>query len=100
DGSESVNDDSLAEKVENLKVEDGNDRDAEGGAEITPKQTQNKGRVERKVFGIQTGVEIGRNSTVAVEVDVLVDKQGQRTLRGMVVSGRANFETRGELLGA
>jgi hypothetical protein len=100
DGSESVGDESLAEKVENLRVEDGNDRDAEGGAEITPKQTQDKGRVERKVFGIQTGVEIGRNSTVAVEVDVLVDKEGQRTLGGMVVSGRANFETRGELLGS
>ena len=88
----------LSEQVEALKVED-SAVDAEGGAEVTPIQSA-KDRVERKVFGVQTGVEMGRNSTIAVEVDVLVDKGGKRRLSGMVVSGRANFETKGELLGA
>ncbi len=88
----------LAEGVKALKVEDSS-KDAESGAEVRPTQSA-KDRVERKVFGIQMGVEIGRNSTIAVEVDVLVDKGGKRRLGGMVVSGRANFETKGELLGA
>ena len=113
DGNESASEatgDSLAEEVKKLKVQDEEEtqtdpsRDAEGGAEITPKQTRSqpgeKEKVERKVFGIQTGMEIYRNSTVAVEVDVAVGKDGQRRLGGMVISGRANFEAKGELLGA
>ena len=87
----------LADDVKALKVEDGG-KDAEGGAEVTPTQSA-KDKVERKVFGIQTGMEIQRNSTIAVEIDVLVDKGGNRRLGGMVVSGRANFETKGEILG-
>ena len=88
----------LADGVKALKVEDST-KDDDSGAEMTPTQSA-KDRVERKVFGIQTGVEVGRNSTIAVEVDVLVDRVGRRRLGGMVVSGRANFETKGELLGA
>jgi len=88
----------LAEGVKALKVEE-SAKDADGGTELTPTPSA-KDRVERKVFGIQTGIEIGRNSTIAVEVDALVDQGGKRRLGGMVVSGRANFETKGELLGA
>jgi hypothetical protein len=58
-------------------------------------------KTQRKVFGIQTGVEIRRHSTIAVEVDVIISSSGNgRRLGGMAVSGRANFETKGELLGA
>ena len=113
-GETDVAAEALVEDVQALKVDDTTtespakdagedvaDEDAGEvvGAEVTPTQSA-RDKVERKVFGIQMGVEMGRNSTVAVEVDVRVDRVGKRNLGGMVVSGRANFESKGELLGA
>ena len=76
--------DDLIGKVQELKVED--------------KETKEE-RAERKVFGIQTGVEIGRPGTIAVEVDVKVGKDGKRRIQSIIVSGRANFTKKGELVG-
>jgi hypothetical protein len=93
----------LVEGVSRLKVE-GEEENATGKVGGTQSRgevegTSAKERIERKVFGIQQGVEIGRNSTIAVEVDVKVDGDGKE-IASMVISGRANFETKGELLGA
>lgn len=76
---------------------------AEDKTTAAPSQTQAQKQTQRKVFGITMAQELDRNSTVAVEVDVLqqmTEGKVQRSLAGMVVSGRANFETEGKLLGA
>ena len=56
------------------------------------------GKAVRKVFGIQTGAEVGRRCTIAVEVDIEVDDAGKSTVKSVILSGRANFGMRGELI--
>ncbi|KIV84483.1 hypothetical protein PV11_00258 [Exophiala sideris] len=79
-----------------------NPESSEAGTELA-KQTEGlklEEKTERKVFGIQQGVEMGRLSTIAVEVDVKTDAQGKVSLANVILSGRANMHTRGELVGA
>jgi hypothetical protein len=68
-----------------------------------PETSQPLSKSQRKVFGISMAQELMRNSTVAVEVDVVrqqsKDGKVMKSLTGMVVSGRANFATEGKLLG-
>lgn len=68
----------LAQKTESLKLEE---------------------KTERKVFGIQQGVEMGRLCTIAVEVDVKTDAQGKQSLSSVILSGRANMHLKGEIVG-
>ncbi|EXJ90244.1 hypothetical protein A1O1_03343 [Capronia coronata CBS 617.96] len=68
----------LAKKAEDLKLE---------------------AKTERKVFGIQQGVEMGRVSTIAVEVDVKTDTDGSRSITNVILSGRASAMSEGKLLG-
>jgi predicted PhzF superfamily epimerase YddE/YHI9 len=56
-------------------------------------------KVERKVFGIQQGAEMGRLCTIAVEVDVKTDASGKQSIASVILSGRSMLMTRGELLG-
>ncbi|KAL2410785.1 hypothetical protein ABEF95_001714 [Exophiala dermatitidis] len=71
-------DEDLAKKAEELKLE--------------PK-------TERKVFGIQQGVEMGRVCTIAVEVDVKTDTDGSTSIANVILSGRATMVTESKLLG-
>lgn len=68
----------LAKKTEDLKLE--------------PK-------TERKVFGIQQGVEMGRTCTIAVEVDVKTDADGSSSIANVILSGRASMLTEGKFIG-
>jgi predicted PhzF superfamily epimerase YddE/YHI9 len=75
---------------------------SEAGTELA-KQTEGlklEEKTERKVFGIQQGVEMGRLSTIAVEVDVKTDAQGKVSLANVILSGRATVHLKGELIGA
>ncbi|KIX02175.1 uncharacterized protein Z518_08114 [Rhinocladiella mackenziei CBS 650.93] len=71
-------DDELAKKTEELKLEE---------------------KKERKVFGIQQGIEMGRECVIAVEVDVKTDAGGKTSITNVILSGRANLQTKGELVG-
>lgn len=55
---------------------------------------------QRVVFGIQQGIEMGRASTIAVEVDIKRDRAGKPMVAGVILSGRANFQTKGEIIGS
>ncbi|RMZ87489.1 hypothetical protein DV736_g5284, partial [Chaetothyriales sp. CBS 134916] len=78
----------LAGKVEKLSVSDSKDENEKSG-ELS----------ERRVFGVQTGAETGRPGTIALEIDLKVDKQNKKKIESIVVSGRANFTSRGQLIG-
>lgn len=80
---DNVADGDLVKKTEEMKLE----------------STSKEGQVERKVFGIQQGVEMGRLCTIAVEVDVKIGTDGKSSISGVILSGRASFNLRGELLG-
>jgi len=67
-------------------------------AAIDLSKTRKPERTERKVFGIQEGVEIGRLSTMAVEVDVKREPDGEAAIVNVILSGRASFQTKGELM--
>ncbi|EXJ57942.1 hypothetical protein A1O7_05365 [Cladophialophora yegresii CBS 114405] len=56
-------------------------------------------KIERKVFGIQQGAEMGRLCTIAVEVDVKTDADGEKSIANVILSGRANMMLKGEVLG-
>jgi len=75
--------------------------EAEAEADLTKKAEDLKlaEKTERKVFGIQQGVEIGRLCTIAVEVDVKTDAQGQASIANVILSGRASVHLKGELVG-
>ncbi|KAK5206878.1 hypothetical protein LTR41_007411 [Exophiala xenobiotica] len=75
--------------------------EAEAEADLTKKAEDLKlaEKTERKVFGIQQGVEMGRLCTIAVEVDVKTDAQGQASITNVILSGRANVHLKGELVG-
>jgi hypothetical protein len=73
----------LAEQVKGLNIEDSNKAE----------------RSERKVFGVQTGRDIGRPGTIAIEVDVKIDGAGERKIESIIVSGRSHFTIKGELIG-
>ena len=71
-----------------------------GVKELSVEAKDSKDRLERRVFGVQQGGLAGRPSTTAVEVDVKVEEDGTRRLSSIIVSGRCNFNSKGELLGA
>lgn len=78
--AEASEDADLSKKAENLKV----------GSET---------KIERKVFGIQQGAEMGRLCTIAVEVDIKTDADGKKSIANVILSGRANMMLKGELMG-
>ena len=71
-----------------------------GVEQLSVEAKEGKDKLERKVFGVQQGELAGRPSTTAVEVDVKVEEDGTRRLSSIIVSGRCNFHSKGELLGA
>ena len=57
-----------------------------------------EGRVEHSIFAIEQGVEMGRKCTIAVEVDT--KREGdEHKIQTVILSGRANFMLKGELMG-
>lgn len=68
----------LASKTEKMKLED---------------------KTEHHVFAIEQGLEMGRKCTIAVEVDIKETEDGKRAVTGLILSGRATFFSRGEILG-
>ncbi|KAK5957252.1 hypothetical protein OHC33_001624 [Knufia fluminis] len=83
-----TDEDDLAKKTEEVKLEDTNKPETkEGGKE----------KFERHVYAIQQGVEMGRLCTIAVEVDLRAEKDGSKSIANVTLSGRANFFARGEL---
>ena len=56
-------------------------------------------QIERKVFGIQQGVEMKRLCTIAVEVDVKTEANGKKSIANVILSGRSNMMMQGQLLG-
>jgi len=83
---ESAEEDELAKKTEEVKLEDTDQPD-----------TMEKERFERHVFAIQQGVEMGRPCTIAVEVDLKAEKDGSKSVVNVTLSGRANFFATGQL---
>jgi predicted PhzF superfamily epimerase YddE/YHI9 len=57
------------------------------------------GKMERKVFGIQQGAEMGRLCTIAVEVDLKTEADGKKSIANVILSGRANMMLKGEVIG-
>jgi predicted PhzF superfamily epimerase YddE/YHI9 len=56
-----------------------------------------KEKLERHVYAIQQGVEMGRHCTIAVEVDLKIHGDGSKSVANVTLSGRVNFFARGEL---
>ncbi|KIW80908.1 hypothetical protein Z517_03931 [Fonsecaea pedrosoi CBS 271.37] len=77
----------------------GNGKDDSEIAKKTEELKLGEAKTERKVFGIQQGVEMGRLSTIAVEVDVKTNAQGKKSIANVILSGRANLHLKGEILG-
>jgi predicted PhzF superfamily epimerase YddE/YHI9 len=73
---------------------------SEGDAEIIErtKSLNMDAPREHYVFGIEQGVEMGRDCQICVEVDIAEDGEGQRAVRAVMLSGRSNFVSRGELI--
>lgn len=74
-------DSELSEKTQQVKLED----------------KPRKERVERHVYAVQQGVEMGRLCTIAVEVDLKVKDDGTKSVVNVTLSGRANFFASGNL---
>lgn len=75
-------DSELSKKTEQVKLEGKSERE----------------KLERHVYAIQQGVEMGRLCTIAVEVDLKVNEDGSKSVANVTLSGRANFFATGELL--
>ena len=80
--------DELAKKTEEVKLEDTNKSDT---------KDKEKEKFERHVYAIQQGVEMGRLCTIAVEVDLKVERDDSKSIANVTLSGRVNFFARGEL---
>lgn len=87
---ETAQEDELAKKTQEIKLEDSSN---------TETQTQPRDKMQRHVYAIQQGVEMGRVCTIAVEVDLREEKDGSKKIINVTLSGRANFFARGELSG-
>lgn len=70
--------DDLAAKTENMKLAD---------------------KTEHHVFAIEQGLEMGRKCTIAIEADIKESPDGKREVSELILSGRATFFTRGEIIG-
>jgi PhzF family phenazine biosynthesis protein len=57
-----------------------------------------EGRLEHSIFAIEQGIEMGRKCTIAVEVDTRRER-GEQKIQTVILSGRANFMLKGELMG-
>lgn len=75
----------LAAKTENVKLEDS-------------KASTSKPKLERHVYAIHQGVEMGRLCTIAVEVDLKPEEDGSKSIANVTLSGRVNFFAKGELI--
>lgn len=75
-------DSELSEKTSQVKLDDKTDKD----------------KLERHVYAIQQGVEMGRLCTIAVEVDLKAHEDGTKSVVNVTVSGRANFFATGNLI--
>lgn len=75
--------DELSQKTAEVKLED--------------KEASDLAR-ERHVYAIHQGVEMGRQCTIAVEVETVVGKDGAKRVANVTLSGRANFFATGQLL--
>lgn len=69
--------DDLVAKTEGLKLEEG--------------------KVEHSIFAIEQGIEMGRKCMIAVEVDTKREG-GQQKIHTVILSGRANFHLKGEIM--
>ncbi|KAK5265359.1 hypothetical protein LTR99_000082 [Exophiala xenobiotica] len=96
-----LREDSQTSKEAEADAEPEAEPEAEAEADLTKKAEDLKlaEKTERKVFGIQQGVEMGRLCTIAVEVDVKTDAQGRASITNVILSGRANVHLKGELVG-
>jgi len=56
-----------------------------------------EGKLEHSIFAIEQGIEMGRKCTIAVEVDTKREG-GERKIQTVILSGRANFMLKGELM--
>lgn len=75
-------DSELSEKTQQVKLDDKTEKE----------------KLERHVYAIQQGVEMGRLSTIAVEVDLKIHEDGTKSVVNVTLSGRANFFATGNLL--
>ena len=57
-----------------------------------------EGKLEHSIFAIEQGIEMGRKCTIAVEVDTKREGEEQK-IQTVILSGRANFMLKGELMG-
>ena len=57
-----------------------------------------EGKLEHSIFAIEQGIEMGRKCTIAVEVDTKREGDEQK-IQTVILSGRANFMLKGELMG-
>lgn len=57
-----------------------------------------EGKLEHSIFAIEQGIEIGRKCTIAVEVDTKREAD-ELKIQTVILSGRANFMLKGEILG-
>lgn len=74
-------DSELSQKTEQVKLEEKSEKE----------------KVERHVYAIQQGVEMGRLCTIAVEVDLKVHDDGSKSVVNVTLSGRVNFFATGNL---
>lgn len=61
-------------------------------------QSSQPPKLERHIYAITQGVEMGRVCTIAVEVDITVQTDGTRRIANVALSGRASFFAKGELM--
>lgn len=80
-----TSEDEIVSRTEDVKIS------TEHTATVKPK-------LERHVYAIHQGVEMGRSCMIAVEVDVAVHSDGSKKIANVALSGRANFFAKGELI--
>lgn len=80
-----TSEDEIVSRTEGVKI------GTDDGASERPK-------LERHVYAIHQGLEMGRPCMIAVEVDVAIQADGTKKIANVALSGRANFFAKGELI--
>lgn len=92
-----MTDDEITQKRSRSGEKNGSQMDAE----ITEgtKAMSLGAKKEHYVFGLEQGVEMGRPCQICVEVDIIENKEGQREVSAVMLSGRSTIVMKGEIVG-
>lgn len=94
-----VNNGQEAQKDERPDIEKGSGIAMSDTIEEKGKTLSLNDKKKRFVFAMEQGAEVQRRCQICVEVDIIKDEQGNKTISSVILSGRSCMVLRGEILG-